>query len=378
MRKFKIFTFGGAGGNIASRLLNTRVVFNVHENNLVYHFNTDKQSFNYHPLLENKYAIGKIGLGSDNNIEVAKRAFDEDKTLFDRLTNEDFFYVLVGALSGGTGGGFLIKMTELLQQKQKKFIIIGSLPFHFEGAQKLTLAKYVVNTLQSMTDNIIVLPYENLVQELFGKLHISEAFRSADYYTIEVIGSIIGGIYTTDEQISNFVLNDKSIFANISKVKKYFSENNLVNTKKSKIIIPNINHELLKALTVDYELIYKISPRKFEEIIEYIYRMGGYETVLNKHTRDNGVDIIVYTPPPILGNKFITVVQAKRYDKNNKVGASTVRDLLGTKFIFNADKAQIITTSDFTKPAQETAKAGNIDLIKFKEFNNTLQELIKI
>ena len=377
MKKYKIFTFGGTGRNIAHTLVSNNKSLYEEQEHILYHFNTDKQSVDSSTLLINKYTIGKTGLGAGSNIENAKKAFDDYREVFDGLTNDDLFYILIGSFSGGTGGGFLIKISELLTQKRKKFVIIGSLPFHFEGTGRLQQSYNVIEILKRTTDNIIILPYQNLVSS-FGGLSLSTAFTMADYYVIEVISSILGiGSWSIDEQVSNILLNDIEISTTIRKIKNYFNENNLIYTTNSKIIIPDTNYELLKALTIDYNLIYTISPRRFEEMIEYIYRKSGYETVLNKHTRDNGVDIIVYTPPPIFGNNFITVVQAKRYHENNKVGVSTVRDLLGAKIIFNADNAQIITTSDFSKPAQKVAQKENIDLIKFEEFNCKIQELLR-
>jgi HJR/Mrr/RecB family endonuclease len=379
MERYKIFTFGGAGGHIAHTFISRNKSLYEKQEHTIFHFNTDKQSIDNLPLLQNKYSIGKSGLGSGNNIEVAKKVFDEERKFFNELTNDNLLYILIGGFSGATSGGFLIKMTELLKQKKKNFVVIGSLPFLFEGNIRFQQAQNVVETLRTITENVIVLPCENL-RDCFGELTLSTAFMMADYYAIEAINIIIDrflGSFDYDEQIRNVILNDRIVMTVVAKIKKLFDDKNFITTNNSKIIIPDTNYNLLKALTIDYELIYRISPRKFEEIIEYIYRLSGYETILFQQTKDNGVDIIVYTPPPIFGNNFITVIQVKKYRENNKVGVATVRDLLGTRQIFNADKAQIITTSDFTQTAQQIAQKENIDLVRFMELNSKIQKLIK-
>lgn len=88
--------------------------------------------------------------------------------------------------------------------------------------------------------------------------------------------------------------------------------------------------------------------------------------------------MLVWTPPPVLGNRFLTIIQAKRFDINHKVGSPIIRDLQGATINFNADRGQIITTSDFSKPAIKTAERSpkKIDLIRFFELVNKLNEYL--
>jgi cell division GTPase FtsZ len=119
----------------------------------------------------------------------------------------------------------MIKMSELLAKKQrKKFVVIGSAPFRFEGIYKLQQVDDVIEVLRKITDNIIVLPYENLRSSLCD-LPFTTMFTMADYYAIEAIGSILNlEGWSMNEQVSKILQNDEKISAAITKVKKYLYE----------------------------------------------------------------------------------------------------------------------------------------------------------
>lgn len=374
MEHYKIFSFGGAGGNIS-----TTIFLNKIDNNKIFYFNTDKQSIESSPI-KNKFTIGfniTQGRGSGSNLNIAKQAFDEDKKLFSKLTDENCLYIIIGGFGGGTGTGMSAKMSEFLKNKRKKFIVIGTLPFLFEGKKRINQALDGIKEISQNTNNLILLKNDDL-RQLFGNMTLSEAFTRADNYVVEVLKEILFEL-NRNEIINKIILSHSSDLEEvILKVKDFVrGDNNLIATLSSKIILADTNKELLKALTIDSDLVYAISPRKFEEIIEYIYRLSGFETKLTPSSRDDGADILVWTPPPVLGNRFLTVIQAKRYSKLNKVGSKEIRELIGTKMIFNADKAQIITTSDFSKPAKKTAQTNKIDLVKFYELNEKINLLIK-
>lgn len=374
MENYKIFCFGGGGWNISNALLTSKV-----KTNSLFYFNTEKH-FVDSISLTNKYEIGiniTNGKGCSNDINLAKRAFDEDIEIFDNLTNDNCLYIIVAGFGGGTGTGMSIKITDLLVKKGKDFIVIGTLPFNFEGTPKREQALYGVNEIKKHTDKIIILESEDL-KHLFVDLTLSEAFTRLDFYITEVLKEILFEFGLNRIINKDLLSHSSELEMVILKIKDFVSsKSNLISTVSSKIILIDTNRELLNALKVNSELIYAISPRKFEEIIEYIYRLSGYETKLTPSTRDDGADILVWTPPPVLGNRFLTVIQAKRYNQANKVGSQEIRELIGTKMIFNADKAQIITTSDFSIPAKKTAESSKIDLIKFHELNDKIYKLIK-
>ncbi len=133
------------------------------------------------------------------------------------------------------------------------------------------------------------------------------------------------------------------------------------------IIVPNNNKELLQAINIDNSILRVISPRKFEELIAYIYRISGYNVQITKATRDRGADVLVWSPPPLFGKEFLTIIEAKKYNNENKVTFSDIQKLMGARVTFNANKAQMLTTYGFTKDAMELAQTNEIDLALFEE-----------
>ena len=69
-------------------------------------------------------------------------------------------------------------------------------------------------------------------------------------------------------------------------------------------------------------------------------------------TGDGGVDGIIDQDALGLDRVYM---QAKRYQPGNNVGAGPVRDFFGSLDRFKAAKGLFVTTSDFSKDAEDTA-----------------------
>jgi len=55
--------------------------------------------------------------------------------------------------------------------------------------------------------------------------------------------------------------------------------------------VSEVNDELLEKLSDNPELFYKLSPRKFEEVIAEILHRQGYEITITPFSKDGGIDI---------------------------------------------------------------------------------------
>jgi cell division GTPase FtsZ len=97
-------------------------------------------------------------------------------------------------------------------------------PFRFESIRHLEQSRNVIEILKKITENIIVLPYDNLHKSM-DNITIGTMFTMADYYAIEAIGSILNlEGWSMNEQVSKILQNDEKISAAITKVKKYLYE----------------------------------------------------------------------------------------------------------------------------------------------------------
>lgn len=121
------------------------------------------------------------------------------------------------------------------------------------------------------------------------------------------------------------------------------------------------------------EEIYNLSSREFEELVAELFRQQGFDVELTPETRDGGCDIIATNS--INGISFMILIECKKYAKDYRVGVSLVRSLLGVQSDRKANKAVLVTTSSFTKPARQFAERQE-HLISLVDINDLMQMII--
>jgi hypothetical protein len=112
--------------------------------------------------------------------------------------------------------------------------------------------------------------------------------------------------------------------------------------------------------------IMKVNPYEFEELLSELWEEMGYETYRTARSNDRGVDVVAEG-----GNKI--AIQAKRHQGN--IGSPKVREMVGSTQVKNADEGILVTTSGFTKDAEQTAgEIENVRLIDGDELVDMLRE----
>lgn len=100
-------------------------------------------------------------------------------------------------------------------------------------------------------------------------------------------------------------------------------------------------------------------PEFFERLVVSLLLAMGYGGSAKEagqalgRSHDDGVDGVI--DQDVLGLDRV-YVQAKRYAPGNNVGASAIRDFFGSLDRFKAAKGLFVTTSGFTRDAEETAR----------------------
>lgn len=110
--------------------------------------------------------------------------------------------------------------------------------------------------------------------------------------------------------------------------------------------------------SADIEL---MDPYEFEQYAAELFRKMGYSAKVTQKSDgeeggDYGADVIVKK------DGQTTVVQVKKWAPYNLVGAPDVRSVIGCMHTFKANKAILLTTSDFTEQAKTQAKGASIEL----------------
>jgi restriction system protein len=104
----------------------------------------------------------------------------------------------------------------------------------------------------------------------------------------------------------------------------------------------------------DYEA---LTPEEFEEAVAALCERDGCSAVeVVGGAGDLGADVVALTPD---GRRI--VIQCKYYATSHRVGSQDLQRFGGTCFtVHEADVAALVTTSDFTAPAEEYAEQCGI------------------
>ena len=118
----------------------------------------------------------------------------------------------------------------------------------------------------------------------------------------------------------------------------------------------------------------KTDPYQFEEMMVKLLNAMGYkgtngQSVVTQKSNDGGIDGIINQDP--LGLRTV-YIQVKRYAENNVVGSPEINSFFGALRRKQADRGVFITTSSFTKDAQEAAKQLNIALVDGEMLTNLM------
>jgi len=136
--------------------------------------------------------------------------------------------------------------------------------------------------------------------------------------------------------------------------------------------------EIIQILRRDPAAAYKISPRKWEEIIAGAYKKAGFdEVILTPSSGDYGRDIIAVKR----GLGTIRIIdQVKAYKPGHLVTADDVRALMGVLQGGGASKGFLTTTSDFAPRLREDPlimpfMPARLELINGRMLLDRLKEL---
>ena len=175
--KIKVIGIGGAGNNAVNRMIShglTGAEF--------YAVNTDKQALLLSKA-KNKIQIGEkltCGLGVGGDPLIGKRAAEESiDELSAMVEGANLVYIAAG-LGGGTGTGASPIVAELARQKGILVVAVVTMPFMFEGGQRITRAKQGHENLSDNVDTIVTIPNDKLLQVIGKGTSMLEAFRVAD------------------------------------------------------------------------------------------------------------------------------------------------------------------------------------------------------
>jgi cell division protein FtsZ len=173
----KVIGVGGGGGNAVNHMFKqgiTDVDFVL--------CNTDAQALQNSPVPV-KIQLGESlteGRGAGNNPDVGREAAIESiNTISELLGHNTSMVFITAGMGGGTGTG----AAPIIAEESKKLgiltVAIVTMPFPFEGEQRMKQAIEGIKEIRQSVDSLLVI-HNGRLREMYGDLPITNAFEHAD------------------------------------------------------------------------------------------------------------------------------------------------------------------------------------------------------
>ncbi|MBO4851859.1 MAG: cell division protein FtsZ [Prevotella sp.] len=196
----KVIGVGGGGGNAVNHMYRE----GIHEVTFVL-CNTDRQALNDSPVPVH-IQLGKEGLGAGNKPERARKAAEESEDDIRRMLNDGTKMSFITAgMGGGTGTGAAPVIARVSKELGILTVGIVTIPFRFEGPNKIDQALDGVEEMSKHVDALLVINNERL-REIYPDYSVLNAFAKADD-TLSIAARSIAEIITVHGLI-NLDFND--------------------------------------------------------------------------------------------------------------------------------------------------------------------------
>ena len=132
------------------------------------------------------------GQSAINDVEIARRAAEESGPEISALFDDDTKMVIITAgMGGGTGTGAASVMARIAREKELLTIGLVTIPFLFEGTERILKAKEGINEMSKYVDALFIINNERLT-EIYSDLNRSNAFMKADETLTTAVSSLCG------------------------------------------------------------------------------------------------------------------------------------------------------------------------------------------
>ncbi|MBN1133034.1 MAG: cell division protein FtsZ [Bacteroidales bacterium] len=173
----KVIGVGGGGNNAVNHMY----CKGIKDVNFVV-CNTDAQALQNSPV-SIKLQLGEAlteGRGAGGKPEVGRQAALESADHIKEILSSNTSMVFVTAgMGGGTGTGAAPVIAKISRELGILTVAIVTIPFSFEGPERINQAIEGINELRHHVDSLLVINNEKL-REIHGNLKVSEAFARAD------------------------------------------------------------------------------------------------------------------------------------------------------------------------------------------------------
>lgn len=176
-REIKVIGIGGGGSNAVNHMFRQ----GIRDVDFIV-CNTDAQALKSSPVPV-RIQLGESlteGRGAGNKPEIGRQAAIENlQDVTEALEGNTKMVFLTAGMGGGTGTGAAPVIAKATMEMGILTVAIVTIPFRFEGQQRINQAIEGINLLKEHVDSLLVINNEKL-REIYGDLKLSEAFAKAD------------------------------------------------------------------------------------------------------------------------------------------------------------------------------------------------------
>lgn len=173
----KVAGVGGGGGNAVGRMIEAGL------NDVEFiAINTDAQALKFSKAGMRLQIGGDFtgGLGSGAKPDVGKKAAEDDREQVRELLKGSDMVFLTAGLGGGTGTGGTPIVAQEAAECGALTVAIVTLPFSFEGAERMESALRGLQELEEYVDTLIVVPNDRVAALCQNNISLLTAFQMAD------------------------------------------------------------------------------------------------------------------------------------------------------------------------------------------------------
>ena len=171
----KVCGVGGAGGNAVNRMIDAGMA----DIDFIA-INTDAMDLK-NSMAPTRLQIGKSGgLGAGAKPEIGRQSCEEDRErVASVVQGADMVFLTLG-LGGGTGTGASPIVAEEAAASGALVVAIVTLPFSYEGKERMDNALQGLEELEKHVDSLIVVPNDRLAELSDNETRFLDAFRKGD------------------------------------------------------------------------------------------------------------------------------------------------------------------------------------------------------
>ncbi len=280
----KVIGVGGGGSNAVNHMFRK----GIQDVNFVV-CNTDAQALNNSPVAV-KIQLGDSltqGRGAGSKPDIGKQAALESlDTIKELLESNTSMVFITAGMGGGTGTGAAPVIAQAAKDMGILTVGIVTIPFGFEGPERINHAIRGINELKDHVDSLLVINNEKL-REVYGNLKFSETFEKADDVLATAAKSIaeiitVHGYINVDFADVQTVMTDSDVA--IMGSAKAGGEDRSLRAIEAALTSPLLNNnDIAGARSVLLNITYgnvEITMDEISEITDYVINSSSKETSL--------------------------------------------------------------------------------------------------